>query len=153
MVLQDPVLFATTIRENIAYGRPEASIEEVEQAARLANVHDAIMALPEGYETRVGDRGMTLSGGERQRVALARAFLKDSPVLILDEPTSAVDLATEEQIVEALDRLVEGRTTFIIAHRLSTLRRCDIRVSLEKGRPLIEIPAEESSLRVPVSAG
>jgi ATP-binding cassette subfamily B protein len=122
LVLQDPFIFPLTIRENIAYGRPDATLEEVIAAARDANAHDFITRLPEGYETEVGERGATLSGGEKQRLSIARAFLKDAPVLILDEPTSAVDARTESQLMDALERLMRGRITFIIAHRLSTTR-------------------------------
>jgi ATP-binding cassette subfamily B protein len=134
IVLQEPVLFSTSISENIAYGRPEAGPPEIEAAARAANAHEFIAALPEGYASQVGERGMRLSGGERQRIALARAFLKDAPILILDEPTSAVDLKTEQGIMEALERLMRGRTTFIVAHRLSTLEHCDAIYAVENGR-------------------
>jgi ATP-binding cassette subfamily B protein len=139
VVLQEPVLFAASIAENIAYARPDASVEEVVAAAKAANIHDVIMRLPQGYDTQVGERGMQLSGGERQRVSLARAFLKDAPLLILDEPTSSVDVTTEAAIMDALDRLMRGRTTFIIAHRLSTLDGCDIRLKLERGRLVREV--------------
>lgn len=141
IVLQEPVLFSTSIAENIAYARPDASEEEIVQAARAANAHDFIVSLPEGYESLVGERGMRLSGGERQRIALARAFLKDAPILILDEPTSSVDMATEADIMEAMNRLAEGRTTFMIAHRLTTLRDCDALVRIEGGR-LLEMTPE-----------
>jgi ATP-binding cassette subfamily B protein len=134
IVLQEPVLFSTTIAENIAYGRPGADAQEIVQAAKAANVHDFILMLPEAYETRVGERGMRLSGGERQRVALARAFLKDAPILLLDEPTSSVDSKTEAGIIEAMERLIRGRTTFMIAHRLSTLGSCEAILVLEGGR-------------------
>jgi ATP-binding cassette subfamily B protein len=133
-VLQEPVLFSTDIAENIGYARPGASQEEIVRAARLANAHDFIASLPDGYHTLVGERGMRLSGGERQRIALARAFLKDAPILILDEPTSSVDLRTESAIMEAMERLMHGRTTFMIAHRLSTLKDCDLLVVIERGR-------------------
>jgi ATP-binding cassette, subfamily B, bacterial len=133
-VLQEPVLFSTTIGENIAYARPGATQAEIEAAAALANAHDFIGELPEGYRTRVGERGMRLSGGERQRISLARAFLKDAPILVLDEPTSSVDIRTEAVIMEAMERLMQGRTSFTIAHRLSTLDRCDIRLELDRGR-------------------
>lgn len=128
IVLQEPVLFSTSIAENIAYARPEATRDEIEAAARAASVHEFIAALPEGYDTPVGERGARLSGGERQRISLARAFLKDAPLLILDEPTSSVDVQTEALIVRAMDDLMQGRTTFIIAHRLSTLDGCDVRI-------------------------
>lgn len=134
IVLQDAVLFSTSIAENIAYSRPEASFEEIVEAARAANAHEFILGLPDGYDTKVGERGMRLSGGERQRIALARAFLKDAPVLILDEPTSSVDMKTEAGIMESMERLMVGRTTVMIAHRLSTLQSCDVRISLEHGR-------------------
>ncbi|MDH5536297.1 MAG: ABC transporter ATP-binding protein/permease [Betaproteobacteria bacterium] len=133
IVLQEPVLFSTTITENIAYGRPGARAGEIEQAARLASAHDFIAALPDGYQTLVGERGMSLSGGERQRIALARAFLRDTPILILDEPTSSVDVGTEGGIVEVLQRLMRDRTTFIIAHRMSTLESCDVRLTVRDG--------------------
>jgi len=134
LVLQDSVLFSTTIAENIAYSRPGATREEIAEAARAAHAHEFIIALPDGYDTRVGERGMTLSGGERQRVALARAFLKDAPILILDEPTSSIDLASERAILEAMERLMKGRTAFIIAHRLHTLAGCDLRIEMAHGR-------------------
>ncbi|MGB3716203.1 MAG: ABC transporter transmembrane domain-containing protein, partial [Candidatus Promineifilaceae bacterium] len=131
IVLQDTLLFATTIRENIAYARSDADDEEIAVAARTANIHDFIMSQPDGYDTVVGERGMRLSGGERQRIALARAFLKDAPILILDEPTSSVDVQTETGIMEAMERLMVGRTTFIVAHRLSTIRDCDLLLEID----------------------
>jgi ATP-binding cassette, subfamily B, bacterial len=134
IVLQEPVLFSTSIAENIGYGRLGASNDDIAAAARAANAHDFILRLPEGYRTVVGERGMKLSGGERQRIALARAFLKDAPILILDEPTSSVDVHTERGITEAIERLMSGRTTFMIAHRLTTLNGCDTRLVLESGR-------------------
>ncbi len=141
IVLQDPVLFSTSIAENIAYSRIGASEEEVVEAAKAANVHEFIAGLPHGYDTQVGERGMSLSGGERQRIALARAFLKDAPILILDEPTSSVDVKTEAAIIEAMERLMNGRTTFMIAHRLGTLGNCDARLEIEEGRVLtLEAP-------------
>ncbi len=144
IVLQEPVLFSTTIAENIAYGRPEASAEEIAAAARAANAHEFIEALPDGYQTQVGERGMMLSGGQRQRIALARAFLKDAPILILDEPTSSVDLKTEAAIIEAMERLMAGRTTFIVAHRLDTLRHCDVIYAVQDGR-LVPTTIESST--------
>jgi ATP-binding cassette subfamily B protein len=144
IVLQEPILFSTTIAENIAYGMAGATPEQIEQAARAADVHDFIARLPEGYETPVGERGMSLSGGERQRVSLARAFLKDAPVLILDEPTSSVDVRTEAAIMAATERLMSGRTTFMIAHRLSTLEGCDLRLHLDAGR--VVAPAAATSV-------
>jgi ATP-binding cassette subfamily B protein len=134
IVLQDPVLFSTTIAENIAYAREDATFEEIVEAARMASAHDFITALPRGYETNVGERGMSLSGGERQRISIARAFLKDAPVLILDEPTSSVDIATEASIMEAIDRLLQGRTSFLITHRKTATRDCDVWLKLEDGR-------------------
>ena len=134
IVLQEPVLFSASVAENIAYARPEASADEVLAAAQAADAHDFITRLPQGYDTRVGDRGMRLSGGERQRISLARAFLKDAPVLILDEPTSSVDVKTEAAILGAMERLMRGRTTFMIAHRLSTLDGCDVRLEVDRGR-------------------
>lgn len=134
IVLQEPLLFSGTIGDNIRYGRLEASREEVMQAARSANAHDFILSLPEGYETTIGERGAQLSIGERQRISVARAFLKDAPILILDEPTSSVDSKTEEGILDALDRLMAGRTTFLIAHRFSTLRNAGLILVLQHGR-------------------
>src|SRR5712691_6992972 len=139
IVLQEPMLFSTTILENIAYARPGSSMREVIEAAKAANAHQFIVRLPEGYDTPVGERGMTLSGGERQRIALARAFLKDAPILILDEPTSSVDVKTEAVIIEAMERLMQGRTTFMIAHRLSTLSGCDMRLAMENGLPIVVV--------------
>jgi len=138
VVLQEPVLFAASIAENIAYGKPDASDEEIIDAASAAASHDFILKLPEGYETPVGERGSRLSGGERQRISLARAFLRNSPILILDEPTSSVDVHTEAAIMEATERLISGRTTFMIAHRLSTLKSCDLVLVLDHGR-LVEV--------------
>jgi len=134
IVLQEPVLFSTSIAENIAYGRADADSAAIEAAARAANAHEFIAVLPEGYSTQVGERGMRLSGGERQRIALARAFLKDAPILILDEPTSSVDIRTEQEIMEAFERLMRGRTTFIVAHRMSTLEHCDAIYAVDGGR-------------------
>jgi ATP-binding cassette subfamily B protein/subfamily B ATP-binding cassette protein MsbA len=134
LVLQEAFLFPLTIAENIAYGRPEASRAEIEAAAQAANAHAFIERLPAGYETLVGERGATLSGGERQRLAIARALLKDAPILILDEPTSALDAETEGLLLEALERLMRGRTTLLIAHRLSTIRGADWIVALQGGR-------------------
>jgi len=128
------MLFSTTIAANIAFARPEASRAELVAAARMAAAHDFIMRLPQGYETPIGEGGLMLSGGERQRLAIARAFLKNAPVLILDEPTSAVDMNTEQGIIDALDTLTRGRTTFMIAHRLSTLEDCDQVLILQGGR-------------------
>lgn len=134
LVLQDAVLFSASVAENIAYARPGAPRAEVEAAARAACAHDFITRLPDGYDTRVGERGMCLSGGERQRIAIARAFLKDAPVLLLDEPTSAIDVQTEAGIIEAMERLMRGRTCIIITHRLTPLSACDKVLVLEQGQ-------------------
>jgi ABC-type multidrug transport system fused ATPase/permease subunit len=134
LVLQESILFSGTIAENIGYGRMGASPDEIVEAAKAANAHRFIMALPDQYRTQVGERGVMLSGGERQRISIARAFLKGARILILDEPTSAVDTRTEAVILEALERLMRGRTTFIIAHRLSTLRRADQILVLQHGQ-------------------
>ncbi len=134
LVPQDPVLFSRTIAENIAYASADAGEHDIIEAAKAANAHAFIMRLPEGYRTIVGERGATLSGGERQRIALARAFLKNAPILILDEPTSSIDLKTEASIMEATQRLIGGRTAFIIAHRPSTLENCDILLTIEHGK-------------------
>jgi ATP-binding cassette subfamily B protein len=134
IVLQETTLFATTIRENIAFGCPNASEAEIVAAARAAQAHDFIMATAQGYDTLVGERGITLSGGQRQRIAIARALLKDPRILILDDATASVDTATEQLIQHALERLMQGRTAFVIAQRLSTLRMADLILVLEQGR-------------------
>jgi ATP-binding cassette, subfamily B, bacterial len=134
LVIQEPILFSATIAQNIAYGAPDASLKRIIEAAEAANAHDFIANLPGGYDSEVGQRGMRLSGGERQRIAIARAFIKDAPILILDEPTSSIDSRTEAVILDALDRLMIGRTTFIIAHRLSTLRRAGTILTVDGGR-------------------
>ncbi len=133
VVLQEPLLFSGTIADNIRYGRLDATDEEIMEAAKGANAHDFIMNLPQKYQTMLGERGAAVSGGERQRISIARAFLKDAPILILDEPTSSVDSKTEAVILDALDRLMAGRTTFMIAHRLSTLNNADIILVLHQG--------------------
>jgi ATP-binding cassette subfamily B protein len=133
VVQQDPVLFSSSIAENIAYARQRATEREIFAAAEAANADDFIRKLPRGYATQVGERGVQLSGGERQRISLARAFLKSAPILILDEPTSSVDVATETAILEAMDRLMQDRTAFMIAHRLRTLERCSLLLVLENG--------------------
>jgi len=133
-VLQESVLFSATIAENIAYGRPGAAETEIVEAAKAANADAFILKLRDGYKTIVGERGSTLSGGERQRIALARAFLKNAPIIILDEPTSSVDVDTEAAILEATQRLIRGRTAFIIAHRSSTLTNCDLIMKVEDGQ-------------------
>ena len=148
MVLQPPLVFPVSVRENIAYGKPEAKLEDVIAAAKLARIHESIDRLPEKYETIVGEQGATLSEGERQRITIARAILRDAPILILDEPTSSVDAETEALIMEGLERLSAGRTTFIIAHRLSTVRKADRIIVLRKG----EI-AEQGSFDELIKAG
>ncbi|KKI88988.1 multidrug ABC transporter ATP-binding protein [Bacillus sp. SA1-12] len=134
MVLQDTFLFSNTVRENILIGKPDATEEEIIQAAKAANAHDFILKLPNGYETRVGERGVKLSGGQKQRVSIARVFLKNPPILILDEATSALDLESEHLIQEALETLAKDRTTFIVAHRLSTITHADKIVLIEDGK-------------------
>ena len=148
IVLQEPMLLSTSIAENIAYARPEATQEEIEAAAAAANAHDFIARLPQDYDTEVGERGMRLSGGERQRISLARAFLKEAPILILDEPTSSVDVKTEAVIMEAMERLMADRTSFMIAHRLTTLDVCDMRIEIAHGR-LVEATDRERRERRP----
>ena len=133
LVPQEPFLFPGTVAENISYARPEASRGEIEAAARAAQAHDFISRLPQGFETVLGERGATLSGGERQRLAIARALLKNAPWLILDEPTSALDAETEQRLLGAIEGLMAGRTSLIIAHRLSTVRRVDRIVVLDQG--------------------
>jgi ATP-binding cassette subfamily B protein/subfamily B ATP-binding cassette protein MsbA len=134
LVLQDPFLFPASIADNIAYGAPHATAQQVKAAARAAGAHDFIAALSDGYGTVVGERGGTLSGGERQRISIARALLRDAPILVLDEPTAALDARTEADLLDALERLMAGRTTLVIAHRLSTVRRADRIVVLDHGR-------------------
>jgi ATP-binding cassette subfamily B protein/subfamily B ATP-binding cassette protein MsbA len=133
VVSQEPFLFNGTIRENILYGRLDATGDEIISAAQAANCHEFITTLPEGYEARVGERGVKLSVGEKQRVSVARALLADAPILILDEATASVDTATERLIQEALERLMKGRTSFVIAHRLSTIRNADQILVLKQG--------------------
>ena len=133
MVLQPPLIFPLSVADNIAYGRPGAGRDAIENAARLARIHDAVARMPEAYETLLGEGGVALSEGEKQRITIARALLRDAPILILDEPTSALDVETEALVMEAIKKLMEGRTTFIIAHRLSTVRRCDRILVLRDG--------------------
>jgi len=132
-VLQETLLFHGSIWNNIAYGKPEASRAEIYRAAELANAHEFIVEMPQGYDTIVGERGVTLSGGQRQRIAIARAVIRDSPILILDEPSSGLDAASEKLVFEALDRLMEGKTSIVIAHRLSTIRRADAIFVVDEG--------------------
>ena len=134
VVHQETVLFSTSVAENIRFARPNATMAEVIEAARASKAHDFITSLPNGYETLVGERGMKLSGGERQRISLARAFLKDAPILILDEPTSSLDVHTESAILDTIRELMRGRTTLMIAHRPSTLRDCNMILVLEEGK-------------------
>jgi ABC-type multidrug transport system fused ATPase/permease subunit len=145
VVLQEPLLFSGTIASNIQYGHLAADMDEIVAAAKAANAHDFIMNLPHGYEAIVGERGAGLSGGERQRIAVARAFVKDAPILVLDEPTSSIDSKTEEVVLDALDRLVVGRTSFMIAHRLSTVRDADLIVVVEAGQ-IVEKGAHDELL-------
>jgi subfamily B ATP-binding cassette protein MsbA len=134
LVPQEPLLFSASIRDNIRYGRLGASDDEIEAASRAAQAHEFVTALPAGYDTQVGDRGMRLSLGQQQRIAIARAFLKDAPILLLDEPTSALDAATEAGLLDSLDVLMAGRTVVIVAHRLSTIRSVDHIYLLDAGR-------------------
>jgi ATP-binding cassette subfamily B protein len=136
VVLQDTLLFAASVRENIGYGAPDSSPDAIEEAARLANAHEFILALPQGYDTVLGERGVTLSGGQRQRLAIARAALRKSPILILDEPTTGLDEENERAVMEALERLAQGRTTFLISHDLHLAARADVVLYLENGRVL-----------------
>ncbi len=145
IVLQDVFLFHGTVRENIQFGRPGASEQEIIAAAKVANAHDFIIELQNGYDTMIGERGIKLSGGQKQRLSIARAVLKDAPILILDEATSSVDTETELLIQQALERLMRGRTTFIIAHRLSTVRNADVIVVLE-GKQIVEMGTHEALL-------
>jgi ATP-binding cassette subfamily B protein len=135
IVEQEPFLFSRTIRENITYGvEREVSDQEVEDAARAASIHAAILSFPKGYDTMVGEKGVTLSGGQKQRIAIARTLLKDPRILILDDATSSVDTETESEIREALEHLMEGRTTFIVAHRVQSVMNADLILVLDKGR-------------------
>jgi subfamily B ATP-binding cassette protein MsbA len=146
LVTQEPFLFDDTIRANIAYARPDASRGDIEAAARAAAAHEFITSLPAGYETGVGEAGARLSGGQRQRIAIARAFLKDAPILLLDEATSALDTESEAQVQAALKRLMAGRTTLLIAHRLSTVRNADRIYVIDKGR-VVETGDHDSLVR------
>ena len=145
IVTQDTVLFDDTISRNIAYGSPTASVEEIEAAAKAAHAHEFVAMLPEKYETRIGERGQMLSGGQRQRVAIARALLRNSPILILDEATSSLDAESELLVQDALHTLMRNRTSFVIAHRLSTVRRADAIIVIERGR-VAEIGQHEELL-------
>jgi ATP-binding cassette subfamily B protein/subfamily B ATP-binding cassette protein MsbA len=145
VVFQEPFLLPMSVADNIAYARPDATRAQVEAAARAACAHDFIARLPNGYDTVLGERGATLSGGERQRLSIARALLKDAPILILDEPTSALDADTEGDLLDALDRLMAGRTTFIVAHRLSTIRTAD-RIAVMQAGTIVELGGHEELL-------
>ncbi len=147
VVLQEPFLFPMSVAENIAYGHPHATMRDIIGAAKEASAHEFVERLPRQYETIIGERGATLSGGERQRLSIARAFLKNAPILILDEPTSALDAATEQALLQSLDRLTAGRTTFIIAHRLTTVRRADRILVLDQGR-IVENGTHEELIRL-----
>src|SRR5205823_7652175 len=131
--LQETILFRAPVWQNIAYGRPDATREEIEEAAKAANAHEFVEKMPEGYDTLVGERGVTLSGGQRQRIGIARALVRNSPILILDEPTSSLDSESEKTVLEALEKLMTGRTVIIIAHRLSTIRSADQIVVFNRG--------------------
>jgi len=146
LVPQEPILFHRTLAENIGYGRPGASRDEIERAARLANAHAFIMRLPKGYGTMVGERGIKLSGGERQRIAIARAFLADAPILILDEATSSLDSESEQEIQAAVHRLMKGRTAIVIAHRLSTVQALDRILVFDRGR-IVEDGSHDALMR------
>lgn len=146
LVSQETYLFSGTVRENLAMARPEASFDEIEAAARAANIHDFIVDLPDGYDTQVGERGSLLSGGQRQRIAIARALLKNAPILVLDEATSSVDAASESTIQASLEGLLAGRTAIVIAHRLSTIRRADRIIVLDQGR-IVETGTHDALLK------
>jgi ATP-binding cassette, subfamily B, bacterial len=145
-VLQENVLFHGPLWQNIAYGKPEATQKEIERSAELANATEFIEKLPQGFDTIVGERGMTLSGGQRQRIAIARAIIRNTPILMLDEPTSGLDAASEKLVFEALDRLMEGKTTIVIAHRLSTIRRADVIFVMDEGT-IVEQGKQEELLK------
>src|SRR4029077_12337204 len=148
IVTQETVLFDDTIATNIAYGSPNATPQAFEAAARAANAHDFVSALPDGYASKIGERGQRLSGGQRQRLAIARALLKNAPILVLDEATSALDTESEQLVQEALTNLMMNRTSFVIAHRLSTIRRADAIIVLERGR-IVEIGRHDDLLARP----
>jgi ATP-binding cassette subfamily B protein len=145
-VPQEPLLFHRSLRENIAYGKPDASEEEIRQAAKLANALDFIETLPESFDTMVGERGVKLSGGQRQRIVIARAILKDAPILVLDEATSALDSESEKLIQDALSRLMKNRTSIVVAHRLSTIAKLDRIVVLDNGK-IVEDGSHDELLR------
>jgi ATP-binding cassette subfamily B protein len=148
LVFQESFLFSNTVAANIAFGHPEATRAQVEKAARIAAAHDFILALPKGYDTVLGESGMSLSGGQRQRLAIARAVLLEPSILLLDDPTAAIDSQTEHEIFEALENAIAGRTTFVVAHRLSTLRRADFIIVMEDGR-IVQSGTHEKLMREP----
>ena len=150
LVDQDPLLFRASILDNIAFGDPSAGLERVVEAAKVANIHDFISNLPEGYDTQVGERGVTLSGGEKQRVCLARAILRDPPIVILDEATSALDSNSEQLIQESLKRILVKKTAIIIAHRLATIQHADRIVALDRGQIVDQGRHEELLDRSPL---
>ncbi len=145
-VLQDTVLFYGSVQENIAYGRPEATSEEIIESAKKAFAHEFISQLPQGYSTLVGERGLTLSGGERQRIGIARAIVRNSPILILDEPTASLDLVSEQSVMKALEELMKGRTVLTITHRLHTIRHAD-KIFVVKGGYVVEEGSHEELLK------
>jgi ABC-type multidrug transport system fused ATPase/permease subunit len=144
--LQETLLFHATVWDNIAYGKPDATPQQIVRAAKLANAHEFIEKLSDGYDTLVGERGVTLSGGQRQRIAIARAVIRNTPILILDEPTTGLDSGSEQAVIEALDRLMEGKTSIVVAHHLNSIRRADI-IFVIKDCELVEQGTHEELLQ------